>query len=484
MAHILSATFLLGPLTAITLHETILRRVEVDHLTLPILAISSTVYSTLAYYTGFLHSVAISLVFWFPLWIYIGVYRHWHRVQQGLRKEYGDYVRTGPRELSIFDPEAVHSVLGLQSKTSKGPFYDVMERSLHLNRDILWHRQRRKVWDNAMKTSISDFAPRIEEICDQLLGRLRHADGKPVLLLEMMAYFSYDAMSALAFGKPMGFTTGESSEITDGILNTFTQGLNAMDVMYHMPWLMNALGVLTSLAGPLKDWTDWSVSQMQARMALKDASPDLIGELIKNTSENGEGRALLYRESRLIISAGSETTSTALTFVFMQLATHPHYTHAIRAEQRATVSMYHCSRPLPLLDAVINESMRLWPSVFFASQRVTPPEGLTVNDHFIPGNMIVQVPPFVLDRDARNFVSPDSFVPERWTSRPEMTGRYSCAGKSLAWMELRSVVRRVVNEFDVMLPREFVKDEYWGGVREHFTAGPPKQEVMFIKVSG
>lgn len=66
----------------------------------------------------------------------------------------------------------------------------------------------------------------------------------------------------------MGFTTGESSEIADGILNTFTQGLNAMGVMYHMPWLMNALAVLTSLAGPLKDWTDWSVSQMQARMAV------------------------------------------------------------------------------------------------------------------------------------------------------------------------------------------------------------------------
>lgn len=227
---------------------------------------------------------------------------------------------------------------------------------------------------------------------------------------------------------------------------------------------------------------------------LKDAPPDLIGELIKNTSENEEGRALLYGESRLIISAGSETTSTALTFVFMQLATHPHYTHAIRAEQRATISTYHCSRPLPLLDAVINESMRLWPSVFFASQRVTPPEGLTVNGQFIPGNMIVQVPPFVLNRDARNFVEPESFVPERWTSRPEMvlnkaaflpfsTGRYSCVGKSLAWMELRSVVGRVVNEFDVMLPREFVNAEYWGGVREHFTAGPPKQEVMFIKVS-
>jgi cytochrome P450 len=432
-------------------------------------------------------------------------------VQQDLQKEFGDYVRTGPRELSIFDPEAVQVLYGFQSKTSKGPFYDVMEKSLHLNRDRPWHRQRRKIWDNAMKTSLHGFAPHVEETCDQLLERLRKAEEKPVLLLETMTYFSYDVMSALAFGESMGFTTGESSEVADSILNTFTQGLSAMGVMYHMPWLMNTLGVLTSLAGPLKDWTDWSVSQMEARMAvrllvtsprkrnlhsaqIKEASPDLIGELIKNTSNDDAGRALLYGESRLIISAGSETTSTALTFIFMQLATHPYYMLAVRDEHRSSLSDYHSAKSLPLLDAVINESMRLWPSIFFASQRVTPPEGLTINGHFIPGNTIVQMPPFVLNRDARNFARPDEFLPERWTTNPELVlnrtaflpfsiGSYSCVGKSLAYMEMRSVVGRVVNEFDIVLPDEFVTEEYWAGVRDHFTAGPPRQEVRFVKVN-
>lgn len=297
MATSSTASFVLIPLAAITLHETVLRRVEVDHLTLPILGISSAIYLLLAYCVTFFRATAIFLGFWSILWIYIGAYRaffhplrdypgpigarlskwytvkrvidtrwHWHRVQQDLHKQYGDYVRTGPRELSIFDPEAVQALYGFQSRTSKGPFYDVMEKSLHLNRDRPWHRQRRKIWDNAMKTSLSGFAPHIEETCDQLLERLRKAQGEPVLLLETMTYFSYDVMSALAFGKSMGFTTGNSNEAADSILNTFTEGLSAMGVMYHMPWLMNALGVLTSLAGPLKDWTDWSVSQMKMRM--------------------------------------------------------------------------------------------------------------------------------------------------------------------------------------------------------------------------
>lgn len=177
----------------------------------------------------------------------------------------------------------------------------------------------------------------------------------------------------------------------------------------------------------------------------------------------------------------------------MHLATHPDHMRAIRKEFGENVANYNCQRPLPLLDATIHESMRLWPSIFFAPQRVTPPEGLNINNHFIPGNMIIHVPPFAVNRDPRNFVHPDSFIPERWTSKPELvlnknafypfsTGPYNCVGKGLAMMELRSVIGRLVNEFDIVLPDGTVREKYWEGVKDHFTAGPPKQEVKFVRV--
>jgi cytochrome P450 len=165
---------------------------------------------------------------------------------------------------------------------------------------------------------------------------------------------------------------------------------------------------------------------------------------------------------------------------------------ALRSEFLANASTHNCQRSLPLLDAVIHESMRMWPSVFFGSQRVTPPQGLEINGNFIPGNMIVHIPLFPLFHDKRNFVDPDRFVPERWTTRPEMvlnkqafmpfsTGPYMCAGRNLAMMELRSVVGRVISEFDVVLEDGFLPEKYWDGVRDHFTAGPPKQMVRFVK---
>jgi cytochrome P450 len=118
--------------------------------------------------------------------------------------------------------------------------------------------------------------------------------------------------------------------------------------------------------------------------------------LLDNTPRDSSGLTLLYGESRLIVGAGSETTSTALTLIFIQLALHPQYMHAVRQEYRENEKEYSCLRPTPLLAAVIHESMRIWPSVFFASQRVTPPEGMTINGHYIPGNMIIAVPTFVL----------------------------------------------------------------------------------------
>jgi hypothetical protein len=51
----------------------------------------------------------------------------------------------------IFDAAALVPLLGIRNM--KGPFYGAMEKSLHTNQDIEFHKQRRKVWDMAFKQS-------------------------------------------------------------------------------------------------------------------------------------------------------------------------------------------------------------------------------------------------------------------------------------------------------------------------------------------
>lgn len=50
------------------------------------------------------------------------------------------------------------------------------------------------------------------------------------------------------------------------------------------------------------------------------------------------------------------------------------------------------------LNAVINETLRLRAPVGTALQRLTPPEGLNIGTTYIPGNMTVWCPQYVIGR--------------------------------------------------------------------------------------
>ena len=109
----------------------------------------------------------------------------------------------------------------------------------------------------------------MEEFTDQLLRRLRNQNGRPLPLLDNMAYYSYDVMTLLAFQSPMGLLKGEPLPDDQQALEVMTEGLEAYGFLHQVPWLMQMLFKLGSIApGPTKAWTQWSVKRMQARLAV------------------------------------------------------------------------------------------------------------------------------------------------------------------------------------------------------------------------
>lgn len=62
---------------------------------------------------------------------------------------YGDFVRTGPGELSIVHPEAMEAIFGTRSLCTKGIMYDVGHPRLSMvqARDNALHDRRRKIWE-------------------------------------------------------------------------------------------------------------------------------------------------------------------------------------------------------------------------------------------------------------------------------------------------------------------------------------------------
>lgn len=74
-----------------------------------------------------------------------------------LHKKYGDFVRTGPTEVSIADPRAMVAIHGTNTKPgvcTKGPWYDMIypKVTLEATRDRQLYSQRRKLWDQAFSS--------------------------------------------------------------------------------------------------------------------------------------------------------------------------------------------------------------------------------------------------------------------------------------------------------------------------------------------
>ena len=90
--------------------------------------------------------------------------KFWHLVQcldsrnhlllDHLHHQYGDFVRTGPDELTIFNPEVLPAFDGYDNRCTKTAWYDFILPMVGLNttRDKGFHDKRRRIWDQAFTT--------------------------------------------------------------------------------------------------------------------------------------------------------------------------------------------------------------------------------------------------------------------------------------------------------------------------------------------
>jgi cytochrome P450 len=95
--------------------------------------------------------------------------------------------------------------------------------------------------------------------------------------------------------------------------------------------------------------------------------------------------------------AAVDTTSTIMTYIMYELSCHPEWQDKLRSALLAAKlddKGYIISElyKLPILSAVIDETMRLHPPAAAGIPRITPPEGATIDGLFVPGNVSPQIP--------------------------------------------------------------------------------------------
>lgn len=129
----------------------------------------------------------------------------------------------------------------------------------------------------------------------------------------------------------------------------------------------------------------------------------------------------LTGDALVMIVAGSDTVSIALTFLFYELARSPHHVAKLREELMGVdISDHQALKHIPHLNALINETLRLYPPVPTGGLRQTPREGLRIGECYLPGDVTISTPLWSLGRLESSYTRANEFIPERWYARHDL----------------------------------------------------------------
>ncbi|HLL02194.1 MAG TPA: cytochrome P450 [Myxococcaceae bacterium] len=170
----------------------------------------------------------------------------------------------------------------------------------------------------------------------------------------------------------------------------------------------------------------------------------------------------LVGHSFLLFFGGYDTTANALSWTLLLLALHPRVLHDVQDELtvlQGAAPTHEQLAALPLLDAVVKESMRLLSPVAFTVRTAAP--GATLGGHAIPARADVFLSPLVTHRLPELYERPNSFLPERWLKGqqpspwaylPFGAGPHVCVGASLAALEIRLTLAMLLQRFTLLPP--------------------------------
>lgn len=172
--------------------------------------------------------------------------------------------------------------------------------------------------------------------------------------------------------------------------------------------------------------------------------------------------------SSSIIIAGSETSATLVSGAIYYLLRNPVWLLKLQDEVRNGFSTdsqmtFATTSQLKILNAILNETFRVYPPAPVALPRITPRGGVVVAGSYIPGGVAVGLTQYAAYRSPRNFTNPDKYAPERFLGdelykddkrsviQPFSVGPRNCIGQNLAWAEMRMILARLVWHFDMEL---------------------------------
>ncbi|KAJ7055924.1 high nitrogen upregulated cytochrome P450 monooxygenase 2 [Mycena amicta] len=405
-----------------------------------------------------------------------------HLMLKKLHDRYGDFVRTGPNEVSIIDADAIKSVLGT-SGFPKGPYYEPWSDPDLPARNLLTlrgdhHANRRRIWNRGMSTqSLKGFegilAERLALLLQQFDRFAKEGGGKgKVDVAAWFNFLTFDFMGDMAFGG--GFDTLRDGEDRDGIFSIIKTGVKAMSTISQVPWLNPTIKLIPGANYIPNRLHHFALEAAQRRVkAGPKENKDLWYHLMDDDGYEKVRPTVseVLVDGGLTVVAGSDTSSMALTSFVWCMLSYPDIYARAQAEVDAVYpeldGVFDSAKhdQLKFVTACIQEAMRVYPPVPSGGSRQVPAGGgpKMVAGKLMPELTQIYLPSYVIHRNPKNFFpAPDNYDPDRWlrpssdseildqsTFLPFSYGAANCAAKHLAWRELIMTASAVLKRYDM-----------------------------------
>jgi cytochrome P450/nitrite reductase/ring-hydroxylating ferredoxin subunit len=406
-----------------------------------------------------------------------------HLVFEGWAKQYGPTCRFWRGRTPIVvtsDARMINEILRARPETFRrsartdATLSEVGVKGVFNAEGAAWRSQRNLAVAALAQRNLKQLYPHIETVAHRLKRRWDQAaaTGEALDVVDEMKRFTVDVTMLVAFGHDANTVEASNDVIQrhlEVILPRLSQRILAVVPIWRYVRLPSDRRLDRALAAVrhwLADLLARTRQRLEADAGHANRPANFLESMAVAVDEHGEPFSDATIMSNLItmLLAGEDTTAFTLAWAIHELCDTPHWRDALRREADDVFGLPDVAADvdavnrLAVANAVATETLRLRPAAPFGA--ATANVDTSLGDFFIPkGTTTLTLfrPEAV---DPTNFVDPLAFKPERWLGAPSGphnpsaqipfgSGPRMCPGRSLALLEMKTLLSMMYKSFDV-----------------------------------
>jgi cytochrome P450/nitrite reductase/ring-hydroxylating ferredoxin subunit len=386
----------------------------------------------------------------------------------------------GPRRIvATTDPASIDDVLRARPETFRRP--ENMDRIIsELGVKGVFNAEG-EAWRPQRKLSVAAFAQRnlhrlspIQKVAGRLKTRWdRSASaGETLDVVEELKRFAVDVTMLIVFGHDVN-TVEQGDDVIQGELGVILPAINRRLFALIPTWRYVQTRSDRRLNRAFVNVRAWLGGLLaEARIRLKtelertQKPSNFVEAMVTASDENGKPFSddVIMSNLLTMLVAGEDTIAFTVAWAIHHLCDNPRWASEIRREAdeilgaSIVAGSHDVASRLVCAGAVASETMRLRPVVPISFHDANVDTSL--DQYFVPKRTTVAPLLRPAAVDPANFFDPSAFRPERWLEdsirphnvsayMPFGTGPRMCPGRSLALLEMKTLLSMLYKNFDV-----------------------------------